>query len=124
MGERENFFEVNYHAYEFDGVSYAPQHLTPALLARLVPDFDAYTTFVLATPTRRPSANTIGCEDVDKGKSVRFATPLRHWIRRELALKNMDHKLPQATHAEGCQHVFKLEELHSEWENISRVMGV
>ena len=24
MGEQENFFEVNYHAYEFDGVSFAP----------------------------------------------------------------------------------------------------
>ena len=25
---------------------------------------------------------------------------------------------------EGCQHVFKFEDLHNEWENIARVMGV
>ena len=127
MGERENFFEVNYHAYEFDGVSYAPQHLTPALLARLVPDFDAYTTFCF---TRHPYEKAVSeyhwlRKDVDKRKVRVFWEPLfRHWIRRELALKNMDHKLPQATYVEGCQHVFKFEDLHSEWENISRVMGV
>ena len=38
--------------------------------------------------------------------------------------ENMDHKLPQATYVEGCQHVFKFEDLHNEWENIARVMGV
>lgn len=126
-GERENFFEVNYHAYEFDGVSFAPQHLTPALLARLVPDFDAYTTFCF---TRHPYEKAVSeyhwlRKDVDKRKVRVFWEPLfRRWIRRELALKNMDHKLPQATYVEGCQHVFKFEDLHNEWENIARVMGV
>ena len=36
----------------------------------------------------------------------------------------MDHKLPQSAYVEGCQHVFKYEELHARWEEIARVMGV
>jgi len=127
MGSRENFFEVNYGAYEFDGVTYAPQHLTPALLQTLVPDFDSYTTFCF---TRHPYTKAVSeyywlRKDVDKRKVRVFFEPLfRRWIRRELAKKDMDHKLPQSDYVSGCQHVFKFEELHERWDDIARVMGV
>lgn len=127
MGELENFFEVNYHAYEFDGVSYAPQHLTPALLENLVPDFGSYTTFCF---TRHPYAKAVSeyywlRKDVDRRKVRVFFEPLfRRWIRKELAKQDMDHKLPQSTYVECCQHVFKLEDLHARWDEIAEVMGV
>ena len=54
-----------------------------------------------------------------------FIEPLfRRWIRRQLALKDMDHKLPQADYVAGCAHVFKYEELHDRWPEIAAVMGV
>ena len=127
MGELENFFEVNYHAYEFAGVSYAPQHLTPALLESLVPDFGSYTTFCF---TRHPYAKAVSeyywlRKDVDRRKVRVFFEPLfRRWIREELAKKDMDHKLPQSAYVKGCQHVFKFEDLHARWEVIAEVMGV
>jgi hypothetical protein len=127
MGNRENFFEVNYRAYEFDGVTYAPQHLTPALLQTLVPDFENFTTFCF---TRHPYSKAVSeyywlRKDVDKRKVRVFLEPLfRRWIRRELAKKDMDHKLPQSDFVSGCQHVFKFEELHEHWEDIAKVMGV
>ena len=127
MGELENFFEVNYHAYEFAGVSYAPQHLTPALLENLVPDFGSYTTFCF---TRHPYAKAVSeyywlRKDVDRRKVRVFFEPLfRRWIRKELAKKDMDHKLPQSAYVKGCQHVFKFEDLHARWDEIAEVMGV
>lgn len=127
MGELKNFFEVNYRAYEFEGVSYSPQHLTPVLLESLVPDFGSYTTFCF---TRHPYAKAVSeyywlRKDVDKRKVRVFFEPLfRRWIRKELAKKDMDHKLPQSAYVKGCQHVFKFEELHERWDEISAVMGV
>ncbi len=126
MGELENFFEVNYHAYEFDGVSYAPQHLTPALLESLVSDFGSYTTFCF---TRHPYAKAVSeyywlRKDVDRRKVRVFFEPLfRRWIRKELAKKDMDHKLPQSVYVEGCQYVFKFEDLNARWDEITKVMG-
>ena len=127
MGALENFFEVNYHAYEFDGVSYAPQHLPPSLLGSLVPDFGSYTTFCF---TRHPYAKAVSeyhwlRKDVDRRKVRVFFEPLfRRWIRKELAKKDMDHKLPQSVYVKGCQHVFKFEELHERWDEIAKVMGL
>lgn len=127
MGKSENFFEVNYRAYVFDGVSYSPQHLTPALLGSLVPEWDSYTTFCF---TRHPYAKAVSeyywlRKDVDKRKVRFFWEPLfRRWIRTQLALKDMDHKLPQSNYTAGCQHVFKFEDLHEKWSEISKVMGV
>lgn len=127
MNGRVNFFEVNYHAYTFDGVTYAPQHLTPALLETLVPEFQTYTTFCF---TRHPYAKAVSeyywlRKDVNKRKVRVFFEPLfRRWIRKELAKKDMDHKLPQADYVRGCQHVFKFEDLHTRWEEIAAVMGV
>ena len=127
MGALENFFEVNYHAYEFDGVSYAPQHLPPSLLGNLVPDFGSYTTFCF---TRHPYAKAVSeyhwlRKDVDRRKVRVFFEPLfRRWIRKELAKKDMDHKLPQSVYVKGCQHVFKFEELHERWDEIAKVMGL
>lgn len=127
MGKRENFFEVNYRAYVYEGVSYSPQHLTPALLGTLVPEWDSYTTFCF---TRHPYAKAVSeyywlRKDVDKRKVRFFWEPLfRRWIRTQLALKDMDHKLPQSNYTAGCQHVFKFEDLHDKWSEISKVMGV
>lgn len=127
MGKSENFFEVNYRAYVFEGVSYSPQHLTPALLGSLVPGWDSYTTFCF---TRHPYAKAVSeyywlRKDVDKRKVRFFWEPLfRCWIRTQLALKDMDHKLPQSNYTAGCQHVFKFEDLHEKWSEISKVMGV
>jgi len=127
MGKSENFFEVNYRAYVFEGVSYSPQHLTPALLGSLVPEWDSYTTFCF---TRHPYAKAVSeyywlRKDVDKRKVRFFWEPLfRRWIRTQLALKDMDHKLPQSNYTAGCQHVFKFEDLHEKWSEISKVMGV
>jgi len=127
MNGRENFFEVNYHAYEFEGVSYAPQHLTPALLETLIPDFGSYTTLCF---TRHPYAKVVSeyywlRKDVDKRKVRVFFEPLfRRWIEKELAKKDMDHKLPQSAYVSGCQHVFKMEELHARWDEIAKVMAV
>jgi len=133
MTTRDHFFEVNYNAYEFDGVTYAPQHLTPQLLAELVPDWDSYTTFCF---TRHPYTKAvseyhflrkdIGHKRTRFLRKVRvFIEPLfRRWMRRQLALKDMDHKLPQSHYVAGCQHVFKYEELHERWADIARVMGV
>lgn len=133
MTTRDHFFEVNYTAYTVDGVTYAPQHLTPALLADLVPDWHQYTTFCF---TRHPYAKAvseyyflrkdIGHKRTRIFRKVRvFIEPLfRRWIRRQLALKDMDHKLPQADYVAGCEHVFKYEELHDRWTEIASVMGV
>jgi hypothetical protein len=127
MDTKEHFFEVNYHAYEFEGVSYAPQHLTPRWLKELVPAFDSYTTFCF---TRHPYAKAVSeyywlRKEISQRKVRVFIEPLfRRWIRRELALMDMDHKLPQAHYVEGCQHVFRYEDLGVQWEAIAHVMGV
>ena len=51
LRKREYFFEPKKDAYTFEGVSFAPQHLTPALLKELVPNFNEYKTFCI---TRHP----------------------------------------------------------------------
>ena len=106
MTTRDHFFEVNYTAYTVDGVTYAPQHLTPALLADLVPDWDQYTTFCF---TRHPYAKAvseyyflrkdIGHKRTRIFRKVRvFIEPLfRRWIGRQLALKDMDPSCPRPT---------------------------
>lgn len=133
LTEKEHFFEVNYAAYTVDGVTYAPQHLTPDLLAERVLDWDQYTTFCF---TRHPYAKAVSeyyflRKDIGH-RRTRFLRKVRvfseglfrRWIQNHMARKDMDHTLPQSRYVSGCQHVFKLEEIQGRWPEIAGIIGV
>ena len=123
----ECFYERRYDVYTFDGVTFAPQHLTPALLARLIPNFSEFTTFCF---TRHPYEKVISeyywlRKDFAK-RPVRLfrERSFCRWIETELARKDMDHKLDQWLYAKDCNHVFSYETMHENWVSIANVLGV
>lgn len=127
LDTKAHFFEPNYAAYTFDGVTYAPQHLTPALLAELIPNFADFTTFCF---TRHPYEKVVSeyfwLRRDYEGRPVRLFMEwrFRRWIERELARKDMDHKLDQWLYAMDCDYVFSVETMNEQWPSIATVLGV
>ena len=116
LRKKEFFFEPKKDAYTFDGVSFAPQHLTPALLMELVPNFSEYRTFCI---TRHPYDKMVSeyfwlHRDGVYGPPQTLRWNQRHfrrWLIEEASKKNMDHLLSQWTYAKDCTHVIPIEEL-------------
>jgi len=116
-------YSWDWKAYCVDGVQYAPQHLTPALLSTIVPDFDAYTSFCFV---RHPYAKMVSeyyfLHVAYYKKPIRIWSEwhFRRWLERTASKKDMDHLLPQNAYATGCQHVWRLEELPEKIETLDR----
>ena len=112
---------MNYHAYEFDGVLRATA-FAACFWGTWFGFWELHHLLFHAPPLRQ------GRQRVHwyANSKVRvFFEPLfRRWIRKELAKKDMDHKLPQSVYVKGCQHVIKFEELHERWDEIAKVMGL
>ena len=113
LRKKEFFFEPKKDAYTFDGVSFAPQHLTPALLMELVPNFSEYRTFCI---TRHPYDKNVS-EYFWLHRDGVYRPPqtlrwnqrhFRRWLIEEASRKNMDHLLSQWTYAKDCSHVTQL----------------
>lgn len=112
----EMLLEVNYpdnlygpEETEYDGVSFALQHLTPDLLRQLVPDLDDMMKFCF---TRHPYQKAVSeffwlQDDFKHGRIEYSHEKLRIWIRDELSKKDCDHKIDQWDYAKDCDYVFK-----------------
>jgi hypothetical protein len=126
LQHEENFYAPKYDAYCYEGITYAPQHLTPRLLAQLVPDFDAFTTVCF---TRHPYEKVVSeyfwlKRDYER-RPVRWyrESRLREWIETSLSKKDMDHKLDQYTYAKDCNLVFSMAHLRQGTAAIERLLG-
>ena len=126
LDTEEHFYEANYAAYTFNGVTYAPQHLTASLLGTLIPNFSVFTTFCF---TRHPYEKVVSeyfwLRRDREARPVRlfWEWRFRRWMKNELARKDMDHKLDQWLYAKDCDHVFSFETMNEQWPSIARVLG-
>lgn len=126
--QEKNFFSVT-KTYTIDGVTYSPQHLTPALLRPMVPGWESLTTICF---TRNPYPRAVSeffwvhkqAHPEKKPLEVFDEAEFIKWLREDLALKDTDHKIEQVRYTEGCQHVFKIENMDNQLEEIGSALGI
>lgn len=127
LRHEEQFFAKNRKAYEFDGVTYAPQHLTPKHLGELVPGLDTFSLFCFV---RHPYEKLVSeyywlHKDVYQEPIQRWSErKFRQWIINHASKKNMDHLINQWEYAKGCDHIFRLEHLTRDIKLIDKWFGV
>lgn len=116
LRRKDRFFSADKHAYQFDNVTYAPQHLTPSYLSKIVPDWESYRSFCFI---RHPYDKLVS-EYFWLHEDGVFGAPhkprwserkFRKWLIEDASKKNMDHLLTQWSYAKECNHVFKLSEI-------------
>jgi len=121
---KENFYSHDSHAYCFDNVYYAPQHLTPTLLDKLVEEFSSYTTFCF---TRHPYQKLISEYSWIQGKNNNrefHEESFQQWLVTNVSKKDTDHKLDQYLYTQGCEHIFKHQDLNNSIEQIEKICGI
>jgi len=120
LEHKENFLQHDAQAFRFNGVDYAPQHLTPDLLRMVVPGFENLMTFCF---TRHPYQKAVSeffwlQPSFRNGKEEYGEDVFRDWIRDELSKKDCDHKIDQWCYAKDCDHVFK----YSDFNNVVSIL--
>jgi hypothetical protein len=108
LTQQENFNSSNPKEYNFDGVDYAPQHLTLDLLGKLT-NIDGFTSFCF---TRHPYQKAVSeffylNPEYRRGEKQFTNKLFEEWVNRELSKKDCDHKIDQYKYTNGCQHIFK-----------------
>jgi len=127
LRRKECFFQKKRDAFEFDGITFAPQHLRPNDLAQLIPDFNEYRTFcVIRHPYEKLISEYYWLHlDLYK-KPIKYWNQrrFRKWLIEEASKKNMDHVLPQSSYAKQCKHIFLLDNLQEHIEEIDYWFGM
>lgn len=112
--KKENFYEGIYDAYTIDGVTFAPQHLTPQHLSKLVLNWNEYNTFCFVRhPFEKMISEYFQLHNYFYNRPKRFFNErsFRRWLQEVASQHKMDHTLPQWSYAKDCTNVFRLVDL-------------
>ena len=127
LRHKEKLFQTKYGVYNFNGIKYSPQHLTPDLVIYLRPECKNYFKFCL---TRHPYNKVVSeyfwlKRDYDK-RPVRFFMEyrFRNWIKNTMSLKDIDHKLDQIKYVKGCDMVYKQEDFLANPKPLLKTLGI
>ena len=132
-----NFCSGNWNEYTYEGVRFAPQHLTPKALFHFAPktyDFDSFciirhpyerlvsdyffTTRDMPRRLRRVYRKFHNPEHLFKESRFRF------WLKTEASRKNRDHYLDQWEYAKYASNVYRLHEMGKWISEVDAKLGL
>ena len=127
LHHEENLFVPRF-THTIQEVMFAPQHFTHNLINHFVPQAEDYFSFTIV---RNPYTRTIS-EYFYIAKAF-YGHPLKEfnekefvaWMREDLALFNIDHKLPQSSFLDSpVDMILRFENLEEDFKKLTKELGV
>lgn len=110
-----------------DGVSFAPQHYTPAVIERYYPEYAGFKSFcMIRNPLERVISEYFWFHRDFKKQTIKRFRENRFidWLREEVSQLNRDHFLPQRCWASGADQIFPLHEMNRAFDWIEKETGI
>lgn len=126
MRSVENLFLQQYNVVRYNGVGFSLQHLTPAAISKLYPEFADFESFVI---TRNPYEKCVSSycwlmQDLEKRRFFRFREKaFLRWVHEFASRFDIDHTLPQSSWVDGVPNRYDINDYDSAFSAISDRIG-
>lgn len=126
MRRIENLFLAQYNTVRFNGVGFSLQHLTPAAISHLYPEFADFESFVI---TRNPYEKCVASycwlmQDLVNKRFFRFREkPFLHWVHEYASRFEIDHTLPQSNWVDDFANRYDISDYNSAFQALSQRIG-